>query len=107
MHEEVEGYTMFEFSAEPKNNGFLPVSLRIDLQVLSESDQELTSNSTSVRISPGGSGKIHMSLRIPSNLLKEGEENNGGSLHVKVNAGTLGDLFSLTNILKVGGNIEA
>lgn len=104
MQENVDGGFEFKLSAEPMNRGFMAANIDLSLGILSLSNETLAENHTSLSVRPGSSEAFTMLLSVPGRLVEEHQlKHSGGYMKVKVDVSTLGGLFRVSNVLKVGG----
>jgi len=100
---ESTGDWLLSFSANPRNNGFLDVSLFLEITVLDPNDRIVATDSKYVYIKAGGSQSFSITLTIPAEFFPGGDlQNAKGYFQMKMSIRTLGDLIGLTQIMKIG-----
>ncbi len=102
--DESTGEWRFVLNGNPRNGGFLGITLFFEVAVLDLSGQDIARNSTSVYIPAGGANQFSLSLTIPPELVPGGSlEEAEGYFELRFAVRTLGDLVGFTNILKIRG----
>lgn len=102
--DESTGDWTLTFAGSPRNNGFLGVSLSLELTISDLDQKVIATNSTTVQIGPGGSQAISLVMKIPAELVPGGDLAAAkGYFEMKMGVRTLGDLMGLSQVMKVGG----
>jgi len=103
---ESTGDWVLTFSANPRNNGVLPVSIYLKITILDLKDNVIAENSTKVYIAAGSSHPFSFTLTIPSELVQGGElQGDEGSMKFQMSVTTFGDLVGFTQLMKIGGRV--
>ncbi|MGQ9782168.1 MAG: hypothetical protein ACUVQ8_08015 [Nitrososphaeria archaeon] len=91
-------------NANPKNKGFLDVSLFIELTILDSNNQTIATESKHVQIKAGGSETFSVALNIPAEFAPGGDiQNAKGTFRMVMSIRTLGDLIGLTQVMEIKG----
>jgi len=102
--DESTGEWRLVLNGNPRNTGFLGVTLFFEVAVLDLSGQDIARNSTSVYVPAGGTNQFSLSLNIPPDVVPEGNlEEAEGYFELKFAVKTLGDLVGFTNMLRIRG----
>jgi len=102
--DESTGEWRFVLNGNPRNTGFLGVTLFFEVAVLDLSGQDIARNSTSVYVPAGGANQFSLSLTIPPDVAPGGDLGEvEGYFELRFAVRTLGDLVGFTNILKIRG----
>ena len=107
IEDELSGDLLLSLDANPRNDGFLDISLSIELTVFDLNDHIIAEDSTSFNINAGSSHPLSLSLAIPAGTVGNGGlQGDEGYMHMKLTVRTLADLVGFTNIMKIGGGFQ-
>jgi hypothetical protein len=102
-----EGF-LLSLEANPRNNGFLDISVSIELKIIDLYDRVIAEDSASFIISAGSSHPLSLSLAIPASMVGDrGLQGNEGYMQMRLTVRTLYDLVGFTNVMKVGGGDQS
>ena len=91
-------------NGNPRNNGLLGVNLNFQVAIVTMEGEYVAQNSTRVYIAPGEQSTFSVNLIIPAESLEEYNLLEGqGFMEIKFSIGTLEDLVSFTNTMRIGG----
>jgi len=92
------------FNGNPRNGGFLDVTLFFEITILDINERVITTNSTTVLVKAGSSQPFSLVLRIPADMVPGGKmEEARGYFQMRMTIGELGNLMGLTQLMKIGG----
>ena len=104
VENELSGDLLLSLEANPRNNGFLDVSLSIELAIYDLDDNLIARDSTSFNINAGNSHPLSLSLALPVSMVGDGGlQEDEGYIQMSFAVRTLADLVGLTNVMKFGG----
>jgi len=102
------GDFLLSLEANPRNNGFLDISVSIELKIIDLYDQVIAEDSTSFNINAGSSHPLSLSLTIPASMIGDGAlQGDEGYMQVRLTVRTLSDLVGFTNVMKIGGGVQS
>ena len=104
----LNGDFLLSLEANPQNNGFLDISVSIELKIIDLYDRVIAEDSTSCIINAGSSHPLSLSLAIPASMVgKGGLQGDEGYMQMRLTVRTLSDLVGFTNVMRVGGGIQS
>jgi len=104
IEDESSGDLLLSLEANPRNNGFLDISISIELKIIDLNDHVIAEDSTSFNINAGSSHPLSLSLAIPASMVGDGGlQGDEGYMQMRLTVETLADLVGFTNVMKVGG----
>ena len=103
-----DGDFLLSLEANPRNNGFLDISVSIELKIIDLYDRVIAEDSTSFIINAGSSHHLSLSLAIPASMVgDEGLQGDEGYMQMRLTVRTLSGLVGFTNVMKVGGGFQS
>jgi len=108
IEDKSNGDLLLSLEANPRNNGFLDISISIELKILDLNDRVIAEDSTSFNINAGSSHPLSLSLPIPASMVGDGGlQGDEGYMQMRLTVRTLADLVGFTNVMKVGGGFQS
>jgi hypothetical protein len=102
--DESTGDWTLTFTGNPKNGGFLGMSLSLELTISDVNQKVIAMNSTTIQIGAGSSQPVSLTMKIPAEFVPGGNLTQAkGYFEMKMDIRTLGNLMGLAQVIKVGG----
>jgi len=93
------GDWLMSFHGQPRNQGFLEITVVAKVKLLSLTNATIDSGEDTARIPPGGSGTFTVTLRVPKDLVEQGQGYMEFELHMR----TLMDLVGFSVRIRIKG----
>lgn len=103
--DEITGDWTLAFNGNPRNNGFLDVTLFFEITILDINEHVIATNSTTVLVKAGSSQPFSLVMRIPADMVPDGKiEDAKGYFQMTMAVRELGNLMGLEQIIKIGSS---
>ena len=94
---------MLAFNENPRNNGFLDVTLFFEITILDINGRVIATNSTTVLVRAGSNQPFSLVMRIPADMVPGGKiEEAKGYFQMRMAARELGNLMGIEQLMKIG-----
>lgn len=101
--DEITGDWTLAFNGNPRNNGFLDVTLFLEITILDTNENVIATNSTTVLVKAGSNQPFSLVMRIPADMVPDGKiEEAKGYFQVRMAVRELGNLMGLAQFMRIG-----
>jgi len=101
--DDITGDWTLAFNGNPRNNGFLDVTVFLEITILDINEHVIATNSTTVLVRAGSSQPFSLIMRIPSDMVPGGKiEEAKGYFQMTMAVRELGNLMGLSQNMRIG-----